>query len=83
MLSPRALAPRTSFWRDAQSGATHSLARRTVRHDPPLSDQGGRLIKLAGRITEMVTRIKIALPTTYPYHAGFAMLAARSAKLPP
>jgi hypothetical protein len=29
----------------------------------------------------MVTRIKIALPTAYPYQAGFAMLAARIAKL--
>jgi hypothetical protein len=41
------------------------------------------LIKVAGRITEMVTRIKIALPTAYPYQAGFAMLAGRVAKLPP
>jgi hypothetical protein len=31
------------------------------------------LIKVAGRVTEMVTRIKIALPTAYPYQAGFAM----------
>jgi hypothetical protein len=38
---------------------------------------------MAGRVTEMVTRIKIALPTAYPYQAGFAMLAARIAKLPP
>jgi hypothetical protein len=37
----------------------------------------------AGRITETVTRIKIALPTAYPYQAGFAMLADRIAKLPP
>jgi len=25
----------------------------------------------------------IALPTTYPYHAGFAMLAGHITKLPP
>jgi len=36
------------------------------------------LIKVAGRVTEMVTRIKIALPTAYPYQAGFVMLAAAS-----
>ena len=47
MLSLRGLAPRTSFWRDAQFD--------TIRLC---------LIKVAGRVTEMVTRIKIALPTT-------------------
>src|SRR6266571_3686308 len=41
------------------------------------------LIKVAGRVTEMVTRIKIALPTAFPYQAGFADLAGRIAKLPP
>jgi Transposase DDE domain group 1 len=41
------------------------------------------LIKVAGRVTEMVTRVKIALPTGFPYQAGFAMLASRVAKLPP
>ena len=41
------------------------------------------LIKVAGRVTEMVTRIKIALPTAYPYQIGFAALAGRLAKLPP
>ena len=66
LLTLRRLAPRTSFWRDAQFD--------TIRLC---------LIKVAGRVTEMVTRIKIALPTAYPYQAGFAMLAARVAKLPP
>jgi len=65
-VEPARLAPRTSFWRDAQFD--------TIRL---------RLIKVAGRVTEMVTRIKIALPTAYPYRAGFTMLAARIAKLPP
>ena len=41
------------------------------------------LIKVAARVTEMVTRIKIALPSTYPYRAGFTMLAGQIAKLPP
>src|SRR6266852_5406165 len=62
MLSLRGLAPRTSFWRDAQFD--------TIRLC---------LIKVAGRVTEMVTRIKIALPTTYPYQIGFATLAGRVA----
>ena len=41
------------------------------------------LIKVAGRVTEMVTRIKIALPSGFPYQTGFADLAGRIAKLPP
>jgi hypothetical protein len=66
MLTLRGLAPRTSFWRDAQFD--------TIRLN---------LIKVAARVTEMVTRIKIALPSTFPYRAGFTMLAGRIAKLPP
>ena len=66
MLSLRGLAPRTSFWREAQFD-TIRLA----------------LIKVAARVTEMVTRIKIALPSAFPYQTGFADLAGRIAKLPP
>src|SRR5712691_11170460 len=66
MLTLRGLAPRTSFWRDAQFD--------TIRLC---------LIKVAARVTERVTRIKIALPTAYPYQIGFATLAGQIAKLPP
>ena len=66
LLSLRGLAPRNSFWRDAQFD--------TIRLN---------LIKVAARVTEMVTRIKVALPTAYPYQAGVTMLAGRIAKLPP
>jgi hypothetical protein len=66
LLCLRSLAPRTSFWREAQFD--------TIRLC---------LIKVAGRVTEMVTRIKIALPTAYPYRAGFTALAGQIAKLPP
>ncbi len=66
MLNLRGLAPRTSFWRDAQFD--------TIRLC---------LIKVAGRVTEMVTRIKIALPSAFPYQAGFADLVGSIAKLPP
>jgi len=41
------------------------------------------LIKVAARITEMVTRIKVALPSCYPYQSSWALLAARAIKLPP
>ena len=41
------------------------------------------LIKVAGRVIEKVTRIRVALPSSYPYQASFTLLAARTAKLPP
>jgi hypothetical protein len=66
MLTLRGLAPKTSFWREAEFD--------TIRLG---------LIKVAARVTEMVTRIKVALPTAYPYQAGFAMLVSKIAKLPP
>ncbi len=62
----RGLAPKASFWRDAQFD-TIRLA----------------FIKVAGRVTELVTRIKVALPSCYPYQDSLALLAARAAKLPP
>jgi hypothetical protein len=62
----RGLAPKSSFWRDAQFD--------TIRSS---------LIKLAARVTEMATRIKIALPSAYPYQHSWALLAARTTRLPP
>ena len=62
----RGLAPKTSFWRDAQFD-TIRLA----------------LIKVAGRVTERVTRIKLSLPSGFAYRETLTMLAARAAKLPP
>src|SRR3984893_10563423 len=41
------------------------------------------LIKVAVRVTELVTKIKISLPTGFAYQHGFSTLAARLAKLPP
>jgi hypothetical protein len=62
----RGLAPKASFWRDAQFD-TIRLA----------------LIKVAGRVTELATRIKVALPSCYPHQDSLALLSARAAKLPP
>jgi Transposase DDE domain group 1 len=62
----RGLAPKTSFWRDAQFD-TIRLA----------------LIKVAARVTEMKTRIKVALPSGYPHQQSWALLAGRAVKLPP
>ncbi|MDA0342223.1 MAG: IS1380 family transposase [Proteobacteria bacterium] len=66
MHSLRGLAPKTSFWRDAQFD-TIRLA----------------LIKIAARVTEKATRIKLSLPTGGPYQADLMMLATRLAKRPP
>jgi hypothetical protein len=41
------------------------------------------LIKVAARVTEMVTRIKVALPSCYPHQTSWALLAGRAVKLPP
>ena len=62
----RGLAPKTSFWRDAQFD--------TIRM---------ALIKVAAGVTEMVTRIKVALPSCYPYQRSWALLARRAIELPP
>ena len=58
----RGLAPKRSFWRDAQFD--------TVRL---------ALVKVAARVTEMVTRIKISLPSSYPYKDSLVQIAAKAA----
>jgi hypothetical protein len=40
------------------------------------------LIKVAARVTELATRIKVALPSGYPYRDSLILLAARAAKPP-
>ena len=41
------------------------------------------LIKVAARVTEMATRIKVALPSATPTRTASSLLSARAAKLPP
>jgi hypothetical protein len=40
------------------------------------------LIKVAGRVTELATRIKLALPSSYPYRASLVLLVAQAARPP-
>ena len=40
------------------------------------------LIKVAGRVTELATRIQLALPSSYPYRRSLTLLAARAARPP-
>jgi hypothetical protein len=62
----RNLAPKSSFWRDAQFD--------TLRLG---------LVKIAVRVTELVTKIKVSLPTGFVYQQGLECLAGRLADLPP
>jgi Transposase DDE domain group 1 len=62
----RGLAPKNSFWRDAQFD-TIRLA----------------LIKVAARVIEMKTRIKVALPSCYPHQTSWVRFVARATTLPP
>ena len=61
----RGLAPRRSFWREAQFD-TLRLA----------------LVKVVGRVTELASRIELALPSGYPYRDSLTLLAARAARPP-
>jgi hypothetical protein len=61
----RGLAPKRSFWREAQFDTLRLM-----------------LIKVAARITELATRIKLALPSSYPYRRSLTLLATRAARPP-
>ena len=41
------------------------------------------LIKVAARVVELATRIKVSLPSAFPYQATWGLLTERTAKLPP
>jgi hypothetical protein len=61
----RSLAPKRSFWREAQFDTFRLM-----------------LIKVAARVTELATRIKLALSSSYPYQRSFMLLAQRAARPP-
>ena len=61
----RGLAPRRSFWREAQFD--------TIRF---------ALVKVVGRVTELASRIELALPSDYRYRDSLTLLAARAARPP-
>jgi hypothetical protein len=51
-------------------------------HDAQFDTIRLALIKVAGRVTELATRIRLALPSGYPYRRSFALLACRAARPP-
>lgn len=40
------------------------------------------LIKVAARVAELVTRIRISLPSSYPYRGSLTLLTARAVRPP-
>lgn len=64
--SLKGLAPKTSFWRNAQLD-TLRLA----------------FVKIAARVTELVTRIKVSLPSSYPCKQSLARFTVRALAMPP
>ena len=57
--------------------------RRVVARIGPADAIRLALLKVAARVTELATRIKVALPSCCPYPDSLALLSARAAKLPP
>jgi hypothetical protein len=56
---------------------TEAIRQTAVRHDPPHFHQVRR------PRTEMATRIKVSLPSSYPYKQDLARFAGRALALPP
>jgi hypothetical protein len=73
--------PRACIIRDC--GRTNLAGCAWPNREPSRLFENWSLIKVAARVTEMVTRIKVALPSAFPYQASFTHLAGRVAKLPP
>jgi len=40
-------------------------------------------VKIAARVSELVTRIKVSLPSSYPYKESLARFAGRAVARPP
>jgi hypothetical protein len=56
--------------------------RRSLWHEAQFDTVRFALIKVVGRGGELVSRIKLALPSGYPYQRRFMLLAARAARPP-
>ena len=56
--------------------------KRSFWHQAQFDTLRFALIKVAGRVTELTTRIKVALPSSYPYRDSLVLLASRAARPP-
>ena len=59
-----------------------SAPKRSFWRDAQFDTLRLAFIKVAGRVTELATRIKLALPCSYAYRQSFTLLAARIARPP-
>ena len=59
-----------------------SAPKRSFWRDAQFDTLRLAFIKVAGRVTELATRIKVALPSAYPYRDSLILLVARTAKPP-
>ena len=59
-----------------------SAPKRSFWRDAQFDTLRLAFIKVAGRVTELATRIKLALPCSYAYRQSFTLLAARTARPP-
>ena len=57
-------------------------AEEVVWRDAQLDTIRFALIKVVGRVTELASRIKLALPSDYPYRDSLTLLATRAARPP-
>jgi hypothetical protein len=55
----------------------------SARRDAQFDTLRLSLIKVAARVTEMATRMKVALPTACPYRSDLATLVAAFTTRPP
>jgi hypothetical protein len=56
--------------------------KRSFWHQAQFDTLRLMLIKVAARVTELATRIKLALPSSYPFRRSFMLLTSRAA-MPP
>jgi len=56
--------------------------KRSFWHQAQFDTLRLAFIKVAGRVPELATRIKVTLPSSYPYRDSFVLLAVRTAKPP-
>jgi hypothetical protein len=57
-------------------------SKRSFWHQAQFDTLRLMLIKVAGRVTELATRIKLSLPSSYPYRNSLVLLAIRAARPP-
>ncbi len=63
----------------------HTLRGLALRawHDAQFDRLRLGFVKVAARVTELVTRLEVSLPSTYRYKTSLARIAERAVALPP